>query len=139
MSAISTHLPQSSLHIWGSSINCFGPEQKGTVYLLALASVFYSWGVGLWDEKWETTKLLLTRAWIHADSSKPQSSVTETWGIPGRRGRTACSKTSLGAQKVPIPPPFIPSQGCHFSQSFRLSPWNLCKNGTHSFLQTSAV
>lgn len=70
LSAISTHLPQSSLHLWGSSINCSGPEQKGTIYLLALASVFYSWGVGLWAETWETIKFPLTSAWLHPDTNK---------------------------------------------------------------------
>ena len=58
-----------------------------------------------------------------------------------RSGRPTYSKTSLGGQKVPSLPSFIPPYlvASFFSQLFRLSPWNLCTNGSLSFLQTSAA
>lgn len=38
---------------------------------LAPASVFHSWVLGLWDEKYQSVKFLLTSGWAHADRQIP--------------------------------------------------------------------
>ena len=130
--AVSTHMPAPPEHL-GPLSAALDQSRKVLRFLSS-----HSWSIyGIRREKLSSScSQVLGSTQTHTDSASSQQGLGRKIS---RGGRTAYSKTSLGGQKVPRPPSFIPPYlvVSFFSQVFRLSPWNLCANGSPSFLQMS--